>query len=253
MQTGGASDELPTDKPSPKLPPWPTVGRCLTIAVVTTAVVTTLSHLHRFVPQTEPYTGTAVGLCFLAVTYWLVLRKSPDTVRAYGLALGGIVDQPFDSRMLDAGIRAVFWTLVGAAVFFPPFWIGYRIYWHVDVPFILRWPEGGFDFALGQLLIIALPEEAFYRGYLQSALDGRWADRRWSIAGAKLGWGWLLSSALFAVGHFLSINNPSRLAVFFPSLLFGWLRARTGGIGASVLFHCLCNVLASTLKESYGL
>jgi membrane protease YdiL (CAAX protease family) len=43
------------------------------------------------------------------------------------------------------------------------------------------------------------------------------------------------------------------LSVFFPSLLFGWLRARTGGIGASVFFHALCNLFAAYLARSYGL
>ena len=46
---------------------------------------------------------------------------------------------------------------------------------------------------------------------------------------------------------------PTRLAVFFPALLFGWLRARTGGIGASVCFHMLCNVYSQVLGRGYGL
>ncbi|HEV8550364.1 MAG TPA: CPBP family glutamic-type intramembrane protease, partial [Polyangiaceae bacterium] len=38
-----------------------------------------------------------------------------------------------------------------------------------------------------------------------------------------------------------------------PALLFGWLRARTRGIGASVALHALCNLFASYLARSYGL
>jgi len=38
-----------------------------------------------------------------------------------------------------------------------------------------------------------------------------------------------------------------------PGPSFGWLRARTRGVGAPVLFHALCNVLASTLTRGYGL
>ena len=75
---------------------------------------------------------------------------------------------------------------------------------------------------------------------MHGARRGRW--RRRSSAGA-----WIVSSALFAVGHFFTEPHPERLAVFFPALVFGWLRARTGGIGAPALFHALCNVLASTL------
>ena len=51
----------------------------------------------------------------------------------------------------------------------------------------------------------------------------------------------------------LTIRHPSRLAVFFPALVFGWLRRRTGGVGAPVVFHAACNVFASALGRGYGL
>jgi len=40
--------------------------------------------------------------------------------------------------------------------------------------------------------------------------------------------------------------------VFFPSILFGWLRARTGGVGASIAFHALCNIYSATLLQIFG-
>ena len=52
-----------------------------------------------------------------------------------------------------------------------------------------------------------VPEEAFFRGYLQSSLDGAWKDRRWRILGAEIGPGWLLAAFIFAVGHVLTIPN----------------------------------------------
>ena len=67
------------------------------------------------------------------------------------------------------------------------------------------------------------------------------------VLGADLGPGIVRLGAVFAVGHFLTIRIPARLAVFFPALLFGWLRARTGGIGAGVVFHALCNVFSAAL------
>jgi membrane protease YdiL (CAAX protease family) len=73
------------------------------------------------------------------------------------------------------------------------------------------------------------------------------------VAGVRFGPGLLLTSAIFAAGHLLTELNPGRLAVFFPSLLFGLLRARTGGIGASLLFHAMCNVLSWYLLHGYGL
>jgi membrane protease YdiL (CAAX protease family) len=47
------------------------------------------------------------------------------------------------------------------------------------------------------------------------------------------------------------IPNPQRLAVFFPALLFGWMRARTGSIAPGAVYHALCNVLADLLHTSY--
>ena len=144
------------------------------------------------------------------------------------------------------------WALLFAAIFFPPFWLGYRWWWQVDQPLQLVLPAEYGSRVMGQLLVIALPEEAFFRGYLQSALDGAWPKKR-RILGAEVGWGLVVSAAIFAVGHVLTIPHPARLAVFFPALLFGWMRARTGGIGASVLFHAMCNLLSSLLAGGYGL
>ena len=45
--------------------------------------------------------------------------------------------------------------------------------------------------------------------------------------------------------------QPARLAVFFPALLFGWLRALRGGIGAPAALHVLCNLLSDLLARSW--
>ena len=81
-------------------------------------------------------------------------------------------------------------------------------------------------------------------------LERVWPPTR-RLFGAKVGWALIVSSALFAIGHVAVIPNPQRLAVFFPALLFGWMRARTGSIAAGALYHALCNILADTLHTSY--
>ena len=102
------------------------------------------------------------------------------------------------------------------------------------------------------MLVIALPEEAFFRGYLQTAFDQAWPPR-WKIFGAMLGPGWLLTALIFAVGHVLTNPHPGRMAVFFPALIFGWMRARTGGIGTGVAVHAACNLFSATLIRGYGM
>jgi hypothetical protein len=201
---------------------------------------------------------TLVGFVFLAVTWALVWRKDDAHVRAAGLTFGGLV-MPGQLHVAtlarETGI-ALAWAAGTMAVIAVPFFFGWRAWWLHRVPglhFSLAvTPAEAANEIAGQLFVIALPEEAFYRGYLQSRLDGVWAPR-WRVLGAMLGPGWLLTAAIFAIGHVATVHAVTRLAVFFPALLFGWLRSRTRGIGASMTFHMMCNVYSQVLGRGYGL
>lgn len=239
--------------PAAPEPIAPSTGRAwvrpVAAAAAVTAMVTTLSWL-----LPSRHAGTGVGLAFLAATWWLVLRGPDGEASTHGLSLGGLFESdPIDAgRMAREAGTAALWALGAAAIVFPPFVIGYRVYWHARSPFHLVLPPTFVDDVAGQMLVIALPEEAFFRGYLQTELDRAWPPaRRWF--GAGLGPGVVVTSAIFAIGHLLTQPHPSRLAVFFPSLLFGWLRARTGGIGAGVVFHAACNLFVMVLAHGFGL
>jgi membrane protease YdiL (CAAX protease family) len=205
----------------------------------------------------ERWHTTLVGFVFLAVTWALVWRRDDETVRRYGLALAGLVlPGRLSARdVLRAGAVSCAWAFGLMAIVAVPFFFGWRAWWMRILPtlhFSLAVkPADGANEVLGQLFVIALPEEAFYRGYLQSRLDDVWAPR-WRLLGASLGPGWLVAAAIFALGHVATVHLPTRLAVFFPALLFGWLRARTGGIGASLTFHMLCNVYSQILGRGFG-
>lgn len=100
------------------------------------------------------------------------------------------------------------------------------------------------------LLGVALPEETFYRGYLQPQLETHWPpQRRW--LGTPVGRAAVVAAALFALGHFLGEWNPGRLMPFFPGLLFAWLRNRTGTVLGACLFHGLCNVFSELWWSCY--
>lgn len=101
------------------------------------------------------------------------------------------------------------------------------------------------------LFFVAIPEELFYRGYLQTRLDEVYKPK-WRILGADLGWGWLITCVIFAFGHSIVQFQWWHFAIFFPSLVFGWMRARTGGILAGALFHAWANITAATLDTMYG-
>jgi hypothetical protein len=104
--------------------------------------------------------------------------------------------------------------------------------------------------ALSQLLVVALPEELFFRGYLMSRLEERWPSRQ-SLWGASVGWPLLVSSLLFGLGHFLVDFQPARLAVMVPALVFGWMRRRTGSLAPAAVFHALCNLFSEVLHQSF--
>ncbi|MEQ9618250.1 MAG: CPBP family intramembrane glutamic endopeptidase [Deltaproteobacteria bacterium] len=96
-----------------------------------------------------------------------------------------------------------------------------------------------FSFILLQLFLVALPEEVFFRGYLQQKIGN-------SIKGI------IIVSLLFALGHFvtLCLGGGHGLAVcsqavltFFPSLVMGYLYYVTGTLWASILFHFLANLV----------
>jgi uncharacterized protein len=223
----------------------------LAVAAVTTCVATALSYA-----LPEDYAATGVGLWFLLVVFVLVLRRADSaTIRELGLSLAGLFEpeKPIElRRVAREGLRALGVGLLLGLVVLPPFWIGYVYWYRPQVSFAAAALPSFRTEVLGQLLGVAFPEEAFFRGYLQSTLDRAWPPGR-RILGARLGPSVLVTSAIFALGHLLTEPYPGRLAVFFPSLLFGFLRAREGGIGAAVVFHALCNLFASYLGQSYGL
>jgi len=217
--------------------------------VVVSLIVTLVS---RLAPKS--YAATGVGITFLLATWFLTIRHEDSDARRWGLSLGGLLDREriqVPRLLRDTGM-ALLWAVGLAVVFFPPFYFGALSTWHPRHAFSFRMPGSLVDEFAGQVFVIALPEEAFFRGYLQSALDFAWPPR-WRVLGAVLGPGWLVSAAIFAVGHVLTAPSPARLAVFFPALVFGYLRARTGGIGAGVAFHAACNIYSATLARGFGL
>lgn len=103
---------------------------------------------------------------------------------------------------------------------------------------------------LAQFLLVAFPEEFFYRGYIQTTLTKIW-PKTWSVLWLHVGPAIVVTSALFALGHFGVDARAARLAVFFPSLLFGWLRDKTGTIVAPIVYHALCNLMVEAVAPHY--
>lgn len=103
--------------------------------------------------------------------------------------------------------------------------------------------------AAAQLIVIALPEELFFRGYVQGRLEEALPPTR-KLFGARVGWAWIIGAALFGLGHFLVTFEPQMLTRFFPGLVFGWMFARTRSILAGTIFHAACNLIMALLSAS---
>jgi uncharacterized protein len=115
--------------------------------------------------------------------------------------------------------------------------------------FEFRLPDRFTEWAIDDLFVVALPEEFFYRGYLQSRLRDAWPKGR-IFLGARLGPAFWLTAVLFALGH-LAIFQVWRLGVFFPALLFGWMRERSNSVVGPALFHAAANLLIKVLDASF--
>ncbi len=145
--------------------------------------------------------------------------------------------------------RGALLALLLAAIFFPPYIPAYKWWFGRTQPFDLHLPGSFWQEVVGYFLLVALPEEAFYRGYVQTRLDKVFRGRV-RILGAEVGWSVVAASALFALGHLVE-PRPDKLGTFFPGLVFGWMRARTGSIGGALIFHALCNIWAQVLRYGY--
>jgi hypothetical protein len=188
------------------------------------------------VPWLGAHAQELAELIFLLVPFWVVEHRHGD-IEDYGFHL-------------HHAWRAIALAVVVMLVTFPAFIIGFEWWWTPPHPFLAdRLPDDFWNIALAQFLVVALPEEALFRGYLQTRLERRFPSRPWH--GIPLGWAIPLTSAAFALVHFLVIPAPARLAVFFPSLVFGLLRHWSGSLVAPILFHGACNVLGDALYFGY--
>jgi membrane protease YdiL (CAAX protease family) len=220
----------------------------------------------RFIPFVHENLHALVGVVFLLLPITILQRSSEDFGR-FGISMGGLFGKEAARRPGFLGLAvdvvtityrnlgriasdAAFATAIAFAVF-PAFLVGFKIYWNATRSFSFHPPAGFVGIALAQLVVVGLPEEFFYRGYVQTRLREVF-PRTIRLGGAEVSpLAIVATSALFALGHFLVNLEPARLAVFFPALLFGWIRDRRGTIGASAIFHAMCNVFADTLMLGY--
>ena len=142
-----------------------------------------------------------------------------------------------------------FWGFMQVLPQIPHHWAGMITPLNGHPAFQPRLPKKFPQWVVDHTLVVALPEEFFYRGFIQTRLRDAWPEGR-TLGGARLGRAFWVTAVLFALGH-LAILSPWRLAVFFPALLFGWMREKTGTVLGAALLHAFCNLLEMVLESSF--
>lgn len=238
-------------------------GRDALIAFVVVAVlVTALVRIDVTLPAVGHLGSALVAVLFLYVPVFFAWRRKEE------LDHYGFHAEPILRGLVTAG--------VAIAVIFPIFVLCYFAFYEIActsdllsnlVPRGMCSRYGGLDalhapavslmgaapgntlsleFCLVQLVVVALPEELFFRGFLLGLLEKRFPPKR-RILGGGIGLALVLSALAFALVHLPKDGDPRALATFFPGLLFGWMRSATGSILASTLTHASSNILVRVL------
>lgn len=88
------------------------------------------------------------------------------------------------------------------------------------------------------VLVAALPEEWFFRAYLQKQFRNG--------LGAVL-----IVSLMFTLMHYIVRGSVEACLVFIPSVFFGWTYKKTGDLMFVVILHAFSNLVYYVYLESY--
>jgi membrane protease YdiL (CAAX protease family) len=191
------------------------------------------------------WTLAAVPFLFIYAPVWLCSWRKVDSY-AYRIAIPAFRDwRAWADGLWEAG-KVI-------AIILVPFLIGYHLYQTQLFHHAPHWrvPKDAWLLVPYHLFFVAIPEEFFYRGYFQTRLNEVF-PRKFVLFGVAFGWPLLIASLFFAFGHSLVVIRWWHFATFFPGLLFGWLREKTGQPLAGALLHAWANVTVTWLDTLYG-
>ncbi len=233
---------------------------CLAMFALATALAALLWQLAGRIPVIADYLPALVAVVFLYLPAWLAWRRGQElgqfgfTYRPLGRSLAFGLGGPLLVFPLFLAGFVVFYSAIcradaGVLRQLAPPGLCYRFLgWEGLRHF--RAPPEVWESTFAQVVVVALPEELFFRGYLLGRLEQAFPPSR-RLLGGGIGAALVLSALLFALGHVLVDFDARRLAVFFPGLLFGWMRSATGSILAGVLCHASANLYIDALHRTF--
>jgi uncharacterized protein len=105
---------------------------------------------------------------------------------------------------------------------------------------------------LFQATMPGIAEELIYRGVLLGLLNYSFG-KNWTLFGAKIGWGSIITSVLFGLIHGLSFTDD--LGIIFnwqlvlligvTGFIFAWTKERSGSLIPGILGHNITNLIIS--------
>ena len=186
----------------------------------------------------------------LYVPYWLYERAGLNP-EAEGLNVHGLIHRPLQTTALLSDLKRV---MVLVLFTFPPFAIGHHFFQvHIGghtQGYTFQLPPDLLLFVIFQVLLVALPEELFYRGFMLVSLEKIWPNQTF-LLGIPVGRAVIVSSIFFALAHFVGEYNFLRLGPFFPAFLFSYLMLRSRSLFGCLTYHALSNVFSQILFVGY--
>ena len=197
-----------------------------------------------------PVVGALFAHAVILTQLWAPMARADQVGRP--VATLGLHPKGWGEELGVAGALAAvllpLWAV--ALVCARPLWA----HWGLGPAAVAPWGLGGWATAqwlLAQILGVALPEELFWRGYVQPVLEARFGGRAWGPRALHFDRGTALCTLLFALGHVVGGAGPLALGTFLPGCVFALLRNRAGSICAAVTLHASCNLFAAATLQTF--
>jgi uncharacterized protein len=142
-----------------------------------------------------------------------------------------------------AVIKGLFFGLIGIAILTIFAIISKTAHWSLKIPtfMLIR--------ILSNLILTSIPEEGFYRGFVQKKLCDYFKNIKFGKALSLI-----LTSILFTIAHIYWSPNLATLAfVFIASLLYGGVYMTYGKIESAILCHFLLNLIHMTFFSYHAM
>jgi len=149
----------------------------------------------------------------------------------------------FDMRQMKDSLVVLGWTCV---VLFPltlgGLWVLKSYELKPPLLPVLSQRQNWMYWLFYQFMYVALSEEVFFRGYVQSNILRLTTPLMGKLPRLQQWISIAISAACFTIAHIITQGQMISVLIFLPGLVLGWLFIRTRSLLAPILFHGLANV-----------